>query len=191
MSDVRRAFGTGDRATIRDTAGELWSQVSEENARFLVTDPKGRLVASLGGEPEAAQWRELEVVRRAARRFPKQSSGFMLKDGHLYQVVVTPVQVQSGRDPRDLALLNVLVAGFVVDHLVAQSLKESTGGSEFLFLSQGRVIASTLNPRATAELARAVAARVSQNAPARGSSRIEPGIDGVVRYAPLPTPLLH
>ncbi len=190
MSDVRRAFGTGDRATIRDTAGELWSKVSEENALFLVTDPKGRLVASLGGEPEAAQWRELEVVPRAAGRFPKQASGFMLKDGHLYQVVVTPVQVQSGRDPRDLALLNVLVAGFVVDHLVAQSLKESTGGSEFLFLSQGRVIASTLNPRATAELARAVAARASQNAPARGSSRIEPVSDGVVQYAPLPTPLL-
>ena len=190
MSDVRRAFGTGDRATIRDTAGELWSKVSEENALFLVTDPKGRLVASLGGGPEAAQWRDLEVVPQAvAGRFPEQASGFMLKDGHLYQVAVTPVYVQSGRDPRDLALLNVLVAGFVVDHLVAQSLKESTGGSEFLFLSQGRVIASTLNPRATAELARAVAGRASRNVP-RGSSAIEPISDGVVEYAPLPTPLL-
>ena len=185
MSDVRRAFGTGDRATIRDTAGELWSKVSEENALFLVTDPKGNLVASLGGGPEAAQWRELGVVRQAAGRFPEQSSGFMLKDGHLYQVAVTPVYVQAGRDP---ALLNVLVAGFIVDHLVAQSLKESTGGSEFLFLSQGRVIASTLNPRATGELARAVAARASRNIPARGSS-IEPISDGVMEYAPLPTPL--
>jgi signal transduction histidine kinase len=185
MSDVRRAFGTGDRATIRDTAGELWSKVSEENALFLVTDPKGNLVASLGGGSEAAQWRELEVVRQAAGRFPEQSSGFMLKDGHLYQVAVTPVYVQAGRDP---ALLNVLVAGFVVDHLVAQSLKESTGGSEFLFLSQGRVIASTLNPRATGELARAVAARASRNIPARSSS-IEPISDGVMEYAPLPTPL--
>ena len=184
MSDVRRAFGTGDRATIRDTAGELWSSVSEENALFLVTDPKGRLVASLGGEAEAAQWRELEVVPQAARRFPEQASGFMLKDGHLYQVAVTPVYVQSGREP---ALLNVLVAGFVVDHLVAQSLKNSTGGSEFLFLSQGRVIASTLNPRATGELARAVAIRASRNMPARGSTAIEPVSDGVVEYAPLPT----
>jgi signal transduction histidine kinase len=164
----------------------LWSKVSEENALFLVTDPRGRLVASLGGEPEAAQWRELEVVPQAARRFPEQASGFMLKDGHLYQVAVTPVYVQSGRG---LALLNVLVAGFVVDHLVAQSLKESTGGSEFLFLSQGRVIASTLNPRATGELARAVAARAARNVPARGSSAIEPISDGVVEYAPLPTPL--
>src|SRR5437016_3219951 len=41
MSDVRAAFRTGDQATIRDTAGELWARVSEENALFLVTDPWG------------------------------------------------------------------------------------------------------------------------------------------------------
>ena len=32
MSDVRRAFGTQDQATIRDTAGELWSKVDTEDA---------------------------------------------------------------------------------------------------------------------------------------------------------------
>jgi signal transduction histidine kinase len=186
MSDVRAAFNTGDEVTIRDTAYELWSKVSEQNALFLVTSPRGRLIASLGGAPESAAWRDLEVVPAAASHFPKQASGFMLKDGHLYQVAVTPVYVQSGPGS---ALLDVLVAGFVVDHLVAQSLKESTGGSEFLFLAQGRVIASTLNPRATAELARAVAARAGSKSPARGSSRIQPVSDGVVQYAPLPTPL--
>jgi len=187
MSDVRAAFNTGDEVTIRDTANELWSKVSEENALFLVTSPRGRLIASLGGAPESAAWRDLEVVPLAARDFfPKQASGFMLKDAHLYQVAVTPVYVQSGPGS---ALLDVLVAGFVVDHLVAQSLKESTGGSEFLFLAQGRVIASTLNPRATAELARAVAARARTKSPDRGSSGIEPVSDGVVEYAPLPTPL--
>ena len=46
------------------------------------------------------------------------------------------------------ALLNVLVAGYHVDALVAQQLKERTN-SEFLFLTPGSVIASTLNPRAT------------------------------------------
>ena len=114
MSDVRAAFGTGDQVTIRDTAGELWSKVSEENALFLVTDPKGKLIASLSGATESPAWRELDVVRQAARRFPEQASGFMLKDGNLYQVAVTPVSVQSGRG---LALLDVLVAGFKVDPL--------------------------------------------------------------------------
>src|SRR5690349_8983189 len=35
MSDVRAAFGTGDQATIRDSAGELWSKISDANAIFL------------------------------------------------------------------------------------------------------------------------------------------------------------
>lgn len=179
MSDVRAAFSTGDQATIRDTAGELWAKVSEENALFLVTDPRGRLIASLSGAPESKAWRELEVVPRASRRFPDQTSGFMVKDGELYQVAVTPVYVQSGRG---LALLDVLVAGFRVDPLVAKRLKDSTGGSEFLFLSQGHVVASTINARATGELERAVAARGNQPVPARIS-------DGVMEYAPLMTPL--
>jgi signal transduction histidine kinase len=188
MSDVRAAFGTGDPATIRDTASELWSTASE-NALLLVTDPRGRLIASVGAVPESRSWRELDVVPAAARRFVQQGSGFtlkdqqatgfMVKDGNLYQVAVTPVYVQSGRG---LALLNVLVAGYQVDHLVAQSLKESTGGSEFLFLSGGRVIASTLNPRATSELARAVAARDA----GRNTGPIS---DGVTAYAPLHTSL--
>jgi signal transduction histidine kinase len=102
----------------------------------------------------------------------------MLKEGRLYQVAVTPVYVQSGRG---LGLLDVLVAGYNVDHLVAQRLKESTGGSEFLFLSSGRVIASTLNPRATGELAKAIASGAG-----RTIHRIS---DGVTEYAPLVTPL--
>ena len=177
MSDVRAAFSTGDKATIRDTAGELWSKVSDENAIFLVTDPNGVLIASLGGGPKAAGWRELAVVPQAARHFPEQASGFMFKDGQLYQIAVTPVYVQS---TRGLALLDVLVAGYHVDALVAQSLKDSTGGSEFLFLVEHDVVASTLNSRSTGELARAVVA------PAKRVSRIS---DGVMEYAPLVTPL--
>src|SRR5215471_16854549 len=42
MSDVRRVFGTRDPATIRESAGELWSKVHDENAVFLVTEPNGR-----------------------------------------------------------------------------------------------------------------------------------------------------
>ena len=58
MSDVRAAFGTSDRATIRDTAAEIWARASQSpglqsglkaNAIFLVTDPQGAVIASLGG----------------------------------------------------------------------------------------------------------------------------------------------
>jgi signal transduction histidine kinase len=188
MSDVRRLFGTGDPATIKDSAGELWSTASE-NALLLVTDPRGRLIASVSSAPDSAAWRELDVVPEAAQRFTpltsglatkdQQANGFMLKEGNLYQVAVTPVYVQSGSV---MALLDVLVAGYQVDHLVAENLKESTGGSEFLFLAGGRVIASTLNPRATRELARVVAAR----GPGQKLSRVS---DGVTEFAPLEAPL--
>ena len=188
MSDVRRAFGTGDPATIKDSASEFWSTASE-NPLLLVTDPKGRLIASVGSAPEPAAWRDLDVVPEAAQRFTQrdsgftlkdqQANGFMLKEGNLYQVAVTPVYVQSGGG---MALLDVLVAGYQVDHLVAQNLKDSTGGSEFLFRAGGRVIASTLNPRATHELAQVVAARK----PGQKLSRVS---DGVTEFAPLEAPL--
>jgi signal transduction histidine kinase len=176
MSDVRAAFSTRDQATIRDTAGELWAKISEENAVFLVTDPRGRVIASLGGAVAPSLGRNLEVVRDAAARFPQQVAGFALFDGQLYQMVVTPVYVESGAGP---ALLNVLVAGFYVDALVAQRLKEATGGSEFLFVAGGRVMASTLNPRATAVLASAV----------KQPAAITRVSDGVMEYAPLVNPL--
>jgi len=150
MSDVRAAFGTGDAATIRDTASDLWKDISSQKAVFLVTDPQGRVIASLGGAglgslggPGIPTDQTLPVVRQAAAAFPRQSSGFMMAGQELYQIAVTPVYVQAGSG---LGLLNVLVAGYVVDRDVARSLRDSTGGSDFCFFANGQVVASTLDP---------------------------------------------
>jgi signal transduction histidine kinase len=142
MSDVRSAFSTRDQATIRDTAAELWSKVSSRGAIFLVTDPQGRVIASLGG-PKTPEWpAQLSVVTEASSSFPRQASGFVTEGGSLFQVVVTPVYVQaSGGD----ALLNVLVAGFAIDSAIAAELKQSTGGSDFVFRVGRRPIVSTLS----------------------------------------------
>jgi hypothetical protein len=176
MSDVRAAFSTGDQATIRDTARELWAKISDENALFLVTDPKGKVIASLGGVTPSLS-PSLPLVQAAASQFPRQAVGFLEQDG-LYQIAVTPVYVESLGGRPDL--LNVLVAGYAIDALVAQEFKKSTGGSDFLFLAGGKVIASTLNPRATAELRRNIARDPK-------ATRIS---DGVSEYAPLNRPLL-
>jgi signal transduction histidine kinase len=177
MSDVRAAFGTGDEATIRDTAGELWSRISHDNAIFMVTDTQGNTIASLGGAPIAAPGVALHAsVLAAERKFPRQSAGFMIRDGRLYQIAVTPVYIQSG----DMnALLNVLVAGYEVNTAVAGKLKDSTGGSEFLFVCEGRVIASTLGARATSIVAGNL----------RHGNGAESVSDGAVEYARLKTPL--
>lgn len=148
MSDVRAAFGTRDQATIRDTAGEMWTRISQSAGLFLVTDPQGALIASLGGAHDMGD--QIAAVRQAARNFPAQTGGFVVQSGRLYQMVVTPVYVETGRGP---GLLNVLVAGFAVDRHVAQDLKAHTGGSDFMFLVEGRPVASTLAANTSATLA--------------------------------------
>jgi signal transduction histidine kinase len=49
--------------------------------------------------------------------------------------------------------LNVLVAGIAVDSALAHELKEATGGSDFIFLANGQVAASSLDPDAERALA--------------------------------------
>jgi signal transduction histidine kinase len=173
--NVRAAFGTRDPATIRDTAGEVWTRVADrikETSFFLVIDPQGATVASLDAAsqgPLPARWPVVEIVRR---EFPKQVSGFFEHRGNLFQLVLTPVYVDSPRGP---VLINVLLSGFVVNHLVAQRLKESTGGSDFLFVTGSQVVASTVNDRATGVLAASLSA---------GSTPVRIS-DGVSEYAPL------
>ena len=175
MSDVRTAFGSGDEATIRDTAGELWARVSNENAFFLVARPRGQVIASLGGSPGQPLPSDLPVVRDALAHFPAQASGFLARDGRLYEVVLTPVYIQSTGGQ---ALLNVLVAGYDVGRGLAERLKDATGGSEFLFLSGGKVVAATVGD-AEAGL---IASQLS-GSPTRIAA-------GGIQYAPLVTPLL-
>jgi signal transduction histidine kinase len=139
MSDVRAAFQTNDRATIKDTAAEVWSKVSQSNALFLVTDPRGEVIASLGGGEVLGN--HIDVVREAAARFPAQTDGFSLENGRLYELVVTPVYVQTLRGP---GLLNVLVTGFPIDETVARELKKQTAGSDFILVANGVAVASTL-----------------------------------------------
>ena len=176
MSDVRAAFSTGDRATIQDSLGELWRKISDESAFFLVTDPEGKVIVSLGGKTDLTLPREL--VEAATVSFPKQADGFFAQNGELYHVSVTPVYVQSSR--QDKALITVLVAGFHVDALVAQRLKDDTGGSEFLFRATGGGnMVSTLNPRATDAVNRGIASAHAEDLVS----------DGVSEYAWFSTPL--
>ena len=92
----------------RRTVVQNW----KEDAFFLVADAQGRVVASLGPPGSFAPNDDLPMVRAARRNFPKQALGFVQKWDELFQVVVTPVYVQSTSGP---VLLNVLVAGYRVD----------------------------------------------------------------------------
>jgi signal transduction histidine kinase len=148
MPDVRAAFQTNDRATIKDTAAEVWKRASQSNALFLVTDPRGEVIASLGGGEVLGN--HIDAVLAAASRFPAQTDGYALENGRLYELVVTPVYVETGHGS---GLLNVLVAGFPIDEMVARDLKKQTAGSDFLFLANGGAVASTLPQAQSVQLA--------------------------------------
>jgi signal transduction histidine kinase len=178
MSDVRAAFTTGDKATIRDTAAELWKLVSEDNAIFLVTDPAGGVITSLGGNPSIPVPPSMPLVQQASARFPRPSQGFLMLDGRLYQVIVTPVYVQSSGGP---GLIDVLVTGYEVNNLTARQLKDATGGSDFTFTAGARVVASTL--------AGGVSSAVLAEAD-RYSERPGRITDGHTAYMALTTPLM-
>lgn len=175
MPNVRAAFGTRDPLTIRDAAQEVWARVAsdlEESAFFLVADPEGHLVAVLGEPPAARLPRSWELVRESRGRFPAQVAGFAVLNGSLVQLVLTPVYVDTPRGP---ALLSVLVTGYSVNSSVARKLREATGGSEFVFLSQEQVFASTLEAGATRRLAEALQQGLAG----------APVSDGVREYVPL------
>lgn len=140
MKDVRAAFSTRDQATIRDTARELWERISDQQAIFLVLDPQGEEIASLGGlaRPPSALKTSLPGLMR---HFPNQARSFVRDGDKLYYLVLTPVYVQSQHGP---ALLDVLAAGFAIDRSLALELKRATNGSEFAFVSGDRILASTL-----------------------------------------------
>lgn len=140
MSDVRSAFLTRDQATIRDSAQDLWSRVSQQETIFLVLSPTGTEIAALN-RPAPFPTLSEAVVAAARKRFPAQVSGYLAHGEHLFYVVLTPVYVQAGADQ---ALLNILLAGLEIDNNLAISLKSSTRGSDFVFLMNSQVVASTL-----------------------------------------------
>jgi signal transduction histidine kinase len=159
MPDVRASFSTRDQATIRDTAKEVWDQLSRPGALFLVCDPQGTVIAAAGKAGGPAQLTEASFVRSAAVQFPQQARGFEVLGGRLYQIVVTPIYVAAGQEA---GLLNVLVAGISVDADLGRQLKSTSGESDFAFLAGDRVAASTLDAPAERDLsgARAIQERV-------------------------------
>jgi len=117
-------------------------------------------------------------VQQASASFPRPSQGFLMLEGRLYQVIVTPVYVQSSGGP---GLIDVLVAGYEVNNLTAGQLKEATGGSDFTFVAGSHVVASTLGGGLSS--ATLTAANRYSDRPGRIA-------DGPTEYMALTTPLM-
>ena len=84
-------------------------------AAFAVVDPGGTVIASVGGQTPPALNIGQPIAPRlldpARQAFPRQSAAFTTWDGAVWQVVITPLYVDSGAHP---ALLNILLAAHPV-----------------------------------------------------------------------------
>ena len=159
MSDIRAAFGSRDEATIRDTAAEFWARAESvhryaDSAVFLVAGPDGVVLATVAGQTPAAlqnAHRLPETLLGPARAaFPRQHRAFAHWDGIVWQVLVTPVYVDSGNRA---ALLNILVAAHSLTEQTLEDLKERTGGIDFLLRTDGRATLATVNAATAAKIA--------------------------------------
>ena len=144
MPNVRAAFGTRDKLTIRDSAGDLWKHISDQSAAFLVLDPEGHLISSLGADSDDLAVPQIPM-KEVRRRFPAQLAGYLRQGSKLFYMVLTPVYVQTSHG--EPLLLDVLCAGFRIDDPVAKQLKTLAPGSDFAFLDRRQVFASTLESR--------------------------------------------
>ena len=169
MADVRAAFMTNDRATIQDTAGELWAHISSGNALLAVADGTGKVIATLGQHSPFRIQESLDFVRSDVKSFPAQTAGFLQEQGRLFQVVITPVYVDA---PGGKGLLDVLVTGFELDENFMHSLKLASGGSDLIFKLRGRPLASTIEDRASTQK---LATLCSTQSPSQRAIRIEAG----------------
>jgi signal transduction histidine kinase len=151
MSDIRAAFGTQDSATIRDTTREFWERAEAgyrqaEPAAFVVAAPGGPVLASIAGQiPAAMEYGKqvpASILDPARREFPRQSRAFAEWNGAVWQVLATPVYVDSGSRA---ALLNILLAAHPLTGQTLRDLRERTGGIEFLLRVGGRTTLATLN----------------------------------------------
>jgi signal transduction histidine kinase len=142
LPNVRAAFGTGDPATIRDSAAEFGTYLSpalKESSFFVVADPRGATIAVLSGSPKMNRWPVEAAVLPTA---PRQVAGYHVLNGELCRLILTPVFVDSARGT---ALLSVLVAGYPVNNAYAETLKQATGGSDFIFSAANTVFARTMS----------------------------------------------
>jgi signal transduction histidine kinase len=158
MSDIRTALGTHDPATISDSAEEFWSRADARHehvrmAVFAVVGPDGVVVASGARKTPSALARGTRipdsVLNPARQAFPSQSRAFSEWDGAVWQVLVTPVYVDSSNHP---ALLDILVAAHPLTRQTLLDLKDRTGGIDFLLRSQGRTTLATVNSEAAARI---------------------------------------
>ncbi|MFN7936322.1 MAG: ATP-binding protein [Bryobacteraceae bacterium] len=158
---------------------ESWVRATREmrgTGFVLLINRKGIVLTGLP-QAGAAPVDIAPILQRIAANPNEQRTGFFVQNSILHHIVVTPFY--SG-PPGSGEPAGTAIAGFAVNADVARDLKESTGSSDFIFVSRGQVFASTLSDNATGNVIR----NITLNPRARVVS------DGGNEYVPIDRDLI-
>jgi signal transduction histidine kinase len=174
--NVKIIFGDArarrDRETIKDMIAEFGGESGSQFDLALITDGAGNVTfADLRGQ-EAPIVAEIAAARAVALS-QRQSQGFAIFGGKLFQVSLTPVLLQSGSDDYQNTLA-VLGAGIELNRVVAQKIKQRIH-SEVVFLTVDQIYASSLESEAEVGVAETVTTPEVTNAEATRPAEVRVG----------------
>ncbi len=142
LPTLKALMTSGDDLTIQDGAVEFW-QISGDDL-FALADPNGRVVADYTKRASAGN--NLRQGLKTLLAAPGKH--YLIDGGSLYDCSVRPLYFGADQDG---TLLGYVVSGLSIDPTVRQ-ISQPTG-VEATFLSNGKIVASTLDPAMQANLA--------------------------------------
>jgi HAMP domain-containing protein len=169
---------SSDAQTIRELIADFNRSISQRVDLILFYDGGGKLlIAQLDGEP-VSEPNELPAARSVAVD-QRQAQGFALLGSRLFELVLTPVVVQSGSAGQDYTLA-VLGAGVELGRETALEIKQRAE-SDVVFLVGDRLYASSLESSLEPRLFEAIPAKRLEEA--SSDSPLEVRLRGDVAFA--------
>ncbi len=142
LPTLKALMTSGDDITIQDEAVEFW-EISGDDL-FALADPRGRIVAAYtkGSSTPAALDQELQTLLASPQRH------YLIDGRSLYACSLRPLYFGSEEHG---TLLGYVISGTSIERTVRQIGQPN--GLEAAFLSDGKIVASTLSPATQASLA--------------------------------------
>jgi signal transduction histidine kinase len=141
LPTLKALMTSGDDLTIQDGAVEFWRLSGDD--LFALADPSGRIVAvyTRSGPPRASLTEALNRLLASSDRH------YLLAGNSLFACSVRPLYFGNDEDG---SLLGYVVSGISIERTVRQ-ISEPTG-VQSAFLSNGHVVASTIEPSSQSSL---------------------------------------
>lgn len=141
LPTLKALMTSGDDLTIQDGAVEFW-QLSGTDL-FALADPGGRVIAAYtkGTSPDAALRNQLKTLVNSPEKH------YLINGKSLYACSLRPLYFGNDGDG---TLLGYVISGVSIERTVRQ-ISQPTG-VEATFLSEGHIVASTLDPSVQASL---------------------------------------